>query len=179
LAVRRQHGIIGGSTAARSQRQHRGGSGSGVSSSLPAVWRQRQWQAARWQRIGSALAAGMVAEAAATAVLPPRATAVAMKTPVATAMAGAQPDNNQQSTKSSNSNGNSCAVAAAAQAWQCSGGSGGQLGGRGGSLAAEAAAWRKCDFGSSGRALGSAATDSSSNPKLDSSFGLLLGIKHY
>jgi hypothetical protein len=34
--------------------------------------------------------AGMAATAAATAVLPPRAAAVATKTPVATAMAGAQ-----------------------------------------------------------------------------------------
>jgi hypothetical protein len=42
------------------------------------------------QLVGSAMEAGMAATAAATAVLPPRAAAVATKTPVATAMAGAQ-----------------------------------------------------------------------------------------
>ena len=142
MAARRQRGIIGASTAARSRRQHRGGSGSGVSGSLPAAWQRRQRQTARWQRVISASAAGMVAAAATTAVLPPRAAAVAMKTPVATAMAGAQPDNNQQSTKISNGDGNGSAVAAAARAWQHGDGSGGQLCGRGGSLV-EARLWQQ------------------------------------
>ncbi len=48
--------------------------------------------------------AGMVAANAATAVLPPRSAAVAMKTLALTSMAGAQTINNQQSTKSSDSN---------------------------------------------------------------------------
>ena len=67
---------------------------------------------------------------------------MAMKTPVATAMAGAQPDKNQQSAKCSNGKGNGSAAAAAAWARQHSGDGGGQLGGRGGSLA-EAQIWQQ------------------------------------
>ena len=67
-----------------------GGSGS---NSLPAA---RRRQAVRWQRIGSAMAVGMAAAAIATTVLPRRATAVAMKTLMATAMAGAQTTINNQ-----------------------------------------------------------------------------------
>ena len=110
---------------AGSQRQHRGGGGSGVSGSLPGGR----------QRVGSMTAAGMVAAAAASAVLSPRAVTVAMKTPVATAMAGA-------STKSSNGDENGSTVAVAAPAWQRGGGSGGQFGGRGGSLA-EVQIWQQ------------------------------------
>ena len=47
------------------------------------------------QRVGSVTAAGLAAAAVTTIVLPPRATAVAMKTPAVTAMAGAQTINNQ------------------------------------------------------------------------------------
>ncbi len=74
----------------RQQRGDGGGSGS-----LPAA-------AVRWQRgsgddvgqyVGSATALGM---AAAAVVLPPRAAAVAMKTPAVTAMAGAQTTINNQ-----------------------------------------------------------------------------------
>ena len=45
---------------------------------------------------GSAMLASMAAAAAATAVLPPCATLVVIKTPVATAMAGAQTTINNQ-----------------------------------------------------------------------------------
>jgi len=48
------------------------------------------------QRVGSATASGMAAVAAATAVLPPRAAAVAMKSPAVTVMAGAQTTINNQ-----------------------------------------------------------------------------------
>jgi hypothetical protein len=47
---------------------------------------------------------GMAATVTATAVLPPRSAAVAMKTPASTAMEGAHTINNQQSTKSSDGN---------------------------------------------------------------------------
>ncbi len=56
------------------------------------------------QRIGSATASGMAAEAA---ILPPRAAAVAMKTPAVTAMAEAQTTiNNQLKSIDGNGDGN-------------------------------------------------------------------------
>ena len=62
------------------------------------------------QRVGSVTAVGSMATAAfATAVLPPRAATVAMKTPVATEMVGAQTAINNQlkANKSRGSNGSS------------------------------------------------------------------------
>ncbi len=59
-------------------------------------------QRSAWQRGNSTAAAwrhrGMATAAVTTAVLPPRAAAVAMKTPAATAMVGAQTINNQLKT---------------------------------------------------------------------------------
>jgi hypothetical protein len=49
-----------------------------------------------WQRVSSVMPAGMVAVAAATAVLPSCVASAAMKTPAVTAMAGAQTTINNQ-----------------------------------------------------------------------------------
>ena len=55
-----------------------------------AAHRQRSGSSSSGQCIGSNTAEGMAGATVATAVLPPRADAVEMKTPAATAMAGAQ-----------------------------------------------------------------------------------------
>ncbi len=82
----------------RHWRQHRGEKrGSSAAAGVAAVAAAACWQrgGGGGQRVGSATAAGMAA-AVTTTVLPPRATAVAMKTPTATAMAGAQITINNQ-----------------------------------------------------------------------------------
>ncbi len=59
--------------------------------------RQRQRGGGRsGQHLGRATASGLAAVAAATAVLPPRAAAVAMKSPAVTVMAGVQTTINNQ-----------------------------------------------------------------------------------
>jgi hypothetical protein len=86
----------------------------------------------------------MAVAAAATAVLPPRATAVEIKTPVATAMVGAQTTiNNQLKLVTAMETAKTTATTmrmetkamVAAVAAQRQRGNGGQLGGGGGSLA--------------------------------------------
>ena len=97
-----------------------------------AAWR---WRSA-WQHGGSAAVAqrhrGMAVAAITTAVLPPRVTAVAIKTPVATAVVGAQSINNQLKAVMVTA---TEAATMAANWRECSVGGGGQLGSGGGSLA--------------------------------------------
>jgi hypothetical protein len=168
LAARWQRGIIGGSTAAGSTvaavaaaaRRQRQLAGSG-SLLAAAACRQRGGGSNGGQRVGSATASGM---AAAAAILPPRATAVAMKTPAVTAMAGAQTTINHQlnaSTATVNETAMTMTMetkaTAAAEAWWQHLGGGGQLGGRSGSLArARGWRWRQCggSVGSSSAAVG-------------------------
>ena len=88
---------------AAGRRQYWGGGGGGRSAaatfSLAARWWHQDWHCGGGVWLGSAAAArchwGIAAPATTTAMLPPRAAAVAMKTPAATAMAGAQTINNQ------------------------------------------------------------------------------------
>ena len=69
--------------------------------------------AAGGQCVGSATPAGMAAAAAATAVLPPHAIAVAIKTPAATSMVGAK-----TTRKHIGSVGAAVSLSATAAAWQ-------------------------------------------------------------
>jgi hypothetical protein len=120
----RQYGGGGGSggrmavveAARRRRRRQRGVISSISAAGSAAAARQRcQRQLAGSAVVvvpGSATAAGMAMAAAATAVLPPRAAALAMKTPAATAMVGAQTKINNQ-LKSGGA-----AVASAAWLWR-------------------------------------------------------------
>jgi hypothetical protein len=75
-------------------RQHGGGVKLGSTVAAPSLTARQRCSA--WQRGCTAQRQrGMVAPATTNTVLPPHATVVAMKTPAATAMAGAQTINNQ------------------------------------------------------------------------------------
>ncbi len=67
-----------------------------ASSAMAAAAAAGSSLAARWQRIGSVLVAGMAGAVPATAMLLLRAAAMATKSPAATAMVWAQLDNNKQ-----------------------------------------------------------------------------------
>ena len=130
--------------------------------------------------LNSATPAGMARAAAATAMLRLHAAAVVMKTPAATAIAGSQTTINNQlkaamametemATITAMTMMMETKATAAVEARRQRGGNS-QLGGRGGSLAEAQLWWQWQWVGKRGNSL--------RNLKLNSSFGLLAGIKH-